>query len=85
MQSRSQREQQEMDEDKRLGEILKDPAQLQSLGISPQQAQVLGRGGVRQLLSPTAVRPHPLHRPACCGSGTVWAVGPQACSLGKAL
>jgi len=51
MQARTQREQQEMEEDKRLGEVLKDPAQLQSLGISPQQAQFLGRGGVRQLLA----------------------------------
>lgn len=51
MQARSQREMQEMEEDKRLGAVLNDPAQLQALGVSPEQARVLGRGGVRQLLA----------------------------------
>lgn len=51
MTARAQQERQEMDENKRIDEMLKDPAQLQSLGIDPQQARVLGRGGVRQLMA----------------------------------
>ena len=51
MMARAQEQQQESEENKRLDAILKDPAQLQTLGISPQQAQFLGRGGVRQLLA----------------------------------
>jgi hypothetical protein len=51
MMARAQEQQQETEENKRLDAILKDPAQLQSLGINPQQAQFLGRGGVRQLLA----------------------------------
>jgi hypothetical protein len=51
MMARAQEQQQESEENKRLDAILKDPAQLQGLGINPQQAQFLGRGGVRQLLA----------------------------------
>lgn len=51
MMARSQREMQEMDENKRLDAMLNDPAQLQAVGVSPEQARVLGRGGVRQLLA----------------------------------
>ena len=51
MQARSQREMQEMEENKRLDAMLNDPAQLQSLGVSAEQARVLGRGGVKQLLA----------------------------------
>jgi len=51
MMARAQEQQQESEENKRLDAVLKDPAQLQGLGISPQQAQFLGRGGVRQLLA----------------------------------
>lgn len=51
MTARTQEQQREMQENQRLDEILKDPVQLQTLGINPQQAQFLGRGGVRQLLA----------------------------------
>lgn len=54
MTARTQEQQREMEENKRMDEILKDPAQLQGLGVSPQQAQFLGRGGLRQVLASRA-------------------------------
>jgi hypothetical protein len=56
MTARTQEQQREMEENKRMDEILKDPAQLQGIGISPQQAQFLGRGGLRQVLANRAAQ-----------------------------
>lgn len=56
MTARTQEQQREMEENKRMDAILKDPAQLQGLGISPQQAQFLGRGGLRQVLANRAAQ-----------------------------
>lgn len=56
MQARTQEQMQEMEENKRLDAMLKDPAQLQGLGIDPRQAQFLGRGGLRQVLANRAAQ-----------------------------
>lgn len=56
MQARTQEQMQEMEENKRLDALLKDPAQLQGLGVSQQQAQFLGRGGLRQLMANRAMQ-----------------------------
>lgn len=56
MTARTQEQQREMEENKRMDEIMKDPAQLQGLGVSPQQARFLGRGGLRQVLASRAAQ-----------------------------
>lgn len=56
MQARTQEQMQEMEENKRMDAMLKDPAQLQGLGIDPRQAQFLGRGGLRQVLANRAAQ-----------------------------
>lgn len=56
MQARTQEQMQEMEENKRLDAMLKDPAQLQGLGVTQQQAQFLGRGGLRQLMANRAMQ-----------------------------
>lgn len=56
MQARTQEQMQEMEENKRVDAMLKDPAQLQGLGIDPRQAQFLGRGGLRQVLANRAAQ-----------------------------
>lgn len=56
MQARTQEQMQEMEENKRMNAMLKDPAQLQGLGIDPRQAQFLGRSGLRQVLANRAAQ-----------------------------
>lgn len=51
MNTQMQEKQREIEENKRLDTMLADPAQLQGLGITPQQAQFLGRTGLRQMLA----------------------------------
>ena len=56
MTSQMQDRQREGEENKRVDEMLRDPAQLQALGITQPQAMALGRSGVRQLLANRASR-----------------------------
>ena len=48
MSAQMQAKMRELEESKSLDQLLKDPEQLKALGITPQQASILGREGLKQ-------------------------------------
>lgn len=48
MSAQMQEKMREIEENKSLDQLLKDPEQLKAIGITPQQARVLGREGLKQ-------------------------------------
>lgn len=51
MQAQTQEKMREIDENKRLDDMINDPNKLQALGLNQAQVQMLGRTGLRQVLA----------------------------------